>query len=290
MGDSMESDGVSDRAAVYETLDVEAARAETMCHGEGLVGALKYEAGSIHAYKFATGVLELCLQKGLNLQTHTPVTELGHLDGGGRFRTAVTRRGTIAAENIIVATNGYASHLLPQLRGRVVPLRGQITAQRPSSRLTAMNPHGLPTTYSFIYPGGYEYMIPRPPLPGVPVSAVGSIIIGGGLGVLPERGLSEYGETNDCDLNGTNSSYLRKTLPRFFGDNWGPDDAVVEKEWTGVMGATEDGLPFVGEVPGEKGLWVSAGFNGHGSVSLFLVLELPLLTENTRDGTLLKMC
>jgi glycine/D-amino acid oxidase-like deaminating enzyme len=273
MGESMESEGVGDPAAVYETLNVEAARTETMCRGEGVVGALKYEAGSIHAYKLVTGVLELCLRKGLNLQTHTPVTELGILDGGGEgmLRTAVTQRGTIAAANIIVATNGYASHLLPQLRGRIVPLRGQMTAQRPSSKLAGMNPHGLPTTYSFIYPGGYEYMIPRPQLPGVPASAVGTILIGGGIGVLPEQGLSEYGETNDCVLNETNSTYLQKTLPRFFGDSWGPDDAVVEKEWTGVMGVTADGLPFVGQVPDEKGLWVSAGFNGHGNVSLFSV-------------------
>jgi glycine/D-amino acid oxidase-like deaminating enzyme len=273
MRESMEDDDHKDPAAMYETLDVEETKAETMCLGEGVVGALRYEAGSINAYKFVTGVLELCLQKGLNLQTYTPVTELSNLDSEGSLWAAVTERGRIAAKNLIVATNGYASHLLPQLLGCIVPLRGQITAQRPSSKLTAMNPNGLPTTYSFIYPSGYEYMIPRPRLPGVPLTAVGSIIIGGGLGVLPEQGLSEYGETNDCDLNPTNSIYLRGTLPRFFGDNWGPDDPVVEKEWTGVMGVTVDELPFVGEVPGRKGLWISAGFNGHGSASLLLVSE-----------------
>jgi glycine/D-amino acid oxidase-like deaminating enzyme len=32
------------------------------------------------------------------------------------------------------------------------------------------------------------------------------------------------------------------------------------------MGATADGRPFVGEIPGLKGVWVSAGFNGHGMV------------------------
>lgn len=32
------------------------------------------------------------------------------------------------------------------------------------------------------------------------------------------------------------------------------------------MGATADGRPFVGNVPGHKSLWISAGFNGHGMV------------------------
>jgi glycine/D-amino acid oxidase-like deaminating enzyme len=32
------------------------------------------------------------------------------------------------------------------------------------------------------------------------------------------------------------------------------------------MGATADGRPFVGEVPSKKGMWISAGFNGHGMV------------------------
>jgi glycine/D-amino acid oxidase-like deaminating enzyme len=38
------------------------------------------------------------------------------------------------------------------------------------------------------------------------------------------------------------------------------------QEWTGIMGATADGRPFIGEVPGKKGMWISAGFNGHGMV------------------------
>ena len=34
----------------------------------------------------------------------------------------------------------------------------------------------------------------------------------------------------------------------------------------GVMGITGDGLPYVGPVPAEQGLWISAGFNGHGKL------------------------
>ncbi|KAF3357928.1 hypothetical protein VdG1_05593 [Verticillium dahliae VDG1] len=39
-------------------------------------------------------------------------------------------------------------------------------------------------------------------------------------------------------------------------------------EWTGIMGYSRDFLPWVGEVPkalgGDTGLWVAAGYTGHG--------------------------
>jgi len=35
-------------------------------------------------------------------------------------------------------------------------------------------------------------------------------------------------------------------------------------EWSGIMGYSRDGRPWVGEVPGKQGVWVCAGFTGHG--------------------------
>ena len=98
------------------------------------------------------------------------------------------------------------------------------------------------------------------------------IVIGGGLGKLPEAGASEYGTVNDTALNREISAYLQGTLVRYFGR---PSPATraeetdayeIVQEWTGIMGATADGRPYVGEVPGKKGLWITAGFNGHGMV------------------------
>lgn len=38
----------------------------------------------------------------------------------------------------------------------------------------------------------------------------------------------------------------------------------AEKEWTGIMGFSRDGSPWVGNVPTMPGVWISAGFSGHG--------------------------
>ncbi|KAK8196629.1 hypothetical protein M8818_006794 [Zalaria obscura] len=251
--------GAEDPAAKYEIFDAKETEEKFFC--PGAIGAFTYQAGSLSAYAFATGVLKLCLERGLNLLTNTPALSVSPAPSTSdpQLWTTWTPRGAIKAPNLILATNGYTPHLLPQLQGLIVPLHGQITAQRPGTALPPLN-----TTYSFIYTTGYEYAISRPPS----TSDAGTILIGGGLGILPAHGACQYGNTDDSALNPDLSSYLYSSASSRFAGYWGDDDAAgrIKREWSGVMGATADGLPYVGAVPGEKGLWVCAGFNGHGMV------------------------
>ncbi|KAF2433385.1 FAD dependent oxidoreductase [Tothia fuscella] len=249
----------------YAIYDADAARREFLTPGEDVCGAITYAAGSISAYRFGVGILKMCLKLGLNLQTFTPAEAISSSEG---IWTAKTPRGEIMTPNLILATNGYSAQLLPQLQGKIVPIRGQVTAHRSGPKISKLRPQGLDTTYSFIYRNGYEYMIPRPFLPSTPEHLSGDIVIGGGIGKLPNEGLSEYGETDDTVLNSNNSAYLHQTTKTYFGENWGDDHPTerVRNDWTGIMGFTGDGHPLVGELPGKKGLWISAGFNGHGMV------------------------
>jgi glycine/D-amino acid oxidase-like deaminating enzyme len=237
---------------------------------ERVHGGVGYFAGSLSAYKFGVGVLKLCLGRGLHLQTRTPVTGLEKKKeevGDGEAMSSCwwevkTPRGVIRAKRVILATNGYTAAVWPRFQGVVVPLRGQVTAQRPGSRMPRRG--CLPTTYSFIYEKGYEYMIPRPE----GSRFAGDIVIGGGLVRAPDDGLLEFGTTDDGAVNESISQYLRETTPRYFGPDWGDDDPEgrVRSEWTGVMGFSPDGFPLVGQVPGETGLWASCSFQGHGMV------------------------
>ena len=239
----------------YKVLGAEEARRKSLC--PDALGAFVYEAGSVSAYKFAIGVIKLALEKGLNLQTNTPVTHISKdLPNAWRLETP---RGVISTKNAVLATNGYTAHLLSAFQGVIVPLRGQITAQRPGSHL----PSPLPLTYTFAYKNGYEYMIPRPK----GTKHEGDIVIGGGWTNLPDEGVSEFGETDDSVLAPPVSEYLFDSTKRYFGDeNWGEDhpDGRIRTEWTGIMGNSADGLPYVGGMPEEKGLWASVSFNGHG--------------------------
>jgi hypothetical protein len=55
---------------------------------------------------------------------------------------------------------------------------------------------------------------------------------------------------------------------RFCG--WEDSNATNDYVWTGIMGRTSDGQPFVGKVPGKENIWVLAGFNGGGMAIIAL--------------------
>ncbi|KAI1265499.1 FAD dependent oxidoreductase [Xylariaceae sp. FL1019] len=249
-------------ASIYSLHTPEQVRTRFYCGdggNEGVSGGISYEAGSIHAYKFTIGVLKLCLAKGLNLQTSTPATSVEQLPDG-RWKVE-TPRGVISAKKLVMATNGYTAHLLKKFQGVIIPLRGHVTAQRPGLKMPQM---GLRYTYSFLYEGGYDYMVPR----AKGTEFAGDIIIGGQLVNAKNGALGEYGTTDDSSGDTDILQGLYDSLPNYFGHSWGEDhpEGRIRKQWTGIMGYGPDGLPFVGEVPGQKNLWMAAGFQGHGMV------------------------
>jgi glycine/D-amino acid oxidase-like deaminating enzyme len=288
--------------AVRKRFQVDAGNTNPFIEGkEEVVGAFEYMAGRVNAYRFSTGMLMKCLQEGVHIGTNMPVLRIEPSHDGEKFLwNVVTTEYTFSVKAVILATNGYTSFLEPSLQGKIVPLRGQITAQKPGQKSTLPTP--LPTTYSFIYKNGYEYMIPRP-LP----DGGQHIVIGGGLGRLSDKGASEYGTVDDASLNPNISKYLYGSLSGSFGaERWGEanyseSSERVVQEWTGIMGATADGRPFVGKMPVRqnsqfpenyhsakhlyRGLWISAGFNGHGMVQCLKSAEaLAMMIKNDTTG------
>ena len=255
--------GPNDPAACYTFWTAHETKEKFLCRGA--MGAVTYQAGSISAYKFVSGVLELCLDKGLNLQTQTAATCVRKQ---GRFWLVETARGSIQAEQIILATNGYTAHLLPALQGVVVPLRGHITAQHPGNK---MPKKGLSMTYSFIYDDGYDYMITCPPGSANP----GDIIIGGGLTKTGAKGLFEFGTSDDSKCDPVIVKYLENCTADNYDGFWGDDDPKgrVYKAWSGIMGYSADGFPLIGQVPEAEGLYIAASFQGSGMVLSFSCAE-----------------
>ncbi|KAI1472933.1 FAD dependent oxidoreductase [Daldinia caldariorum] len=267
-----------DDASVYAVHGAEEMRSKFFCGSggdEGVYGGLSYEAGSLNSYKFAIGVLKLCLEKGLNLHTNTPALNLEKLESGGW--KVKTSRGSIYAQKMVLATNGYTANTLKSFQGIIVPLRGHVTAQRPGLSIPKDR---LAGSYSFFSEKGYDYMIQRPK----GSKFEGDLVIGGALSKAVAEGLEEYGTTDDTTLNEDIVKALEDSLPRYFGDNWGEDnpDGRIRNAWTGIMGYSPDGLPFVGEVPGEKDLWVSTSFQGHGMVLCWMCARALTVMMNSR--------
>jgi glycine/D-amino acid oxidase-like deaminating enzyme len=142
---------------------------------EGL-GAISYPAYKLSPYKFVCGVLEICLKKGLNLQTNTPVLEVSQVPsrGGEKEKRWVvhTDRGLILAQKVILATNAYTPALYPPLSEFIIPTRGQVAAIRPGANI-AGNP-ALERTCGLNSAISGDYMQSR----SEGTSGAGDIIIG----------------------------------------------------------------------------------------------------------------
>lgn len=119
-----------------------------------------------------------------------------------------------------------------------------------------VRPH-LSNTYNINFgPGqGVDYLNPRPD---------GGVVVGGGAWMFAADEKSWKNNIDDAHLFPPRvMSYWRAYMQtRFFG--WEDSGSVEDFMWTGIMGRTGDGQPFVGRVPGQHHVWVLAGFNGGG--------------------------
>lgn len=105
----------------------------------GAAGCITTTAGAIHPYRLITGILSRLLNEYSDqfyLYTHTPCISIASPKDGSLY-TISTPRGTLYAPHVVHATNGWVSHLLEPLRGKIIPLRATMTAQRPGLSLGA---------------------------------------------------------------------------------------------------------------------------------------------------------
>ena len=88
-------------------------------------GMFTEDAGLIHPSRYHKGLLELCLNAGVQLVSDNRV--IGILDEGQRKRVE-TEQGIFSAREVVLATNGYTDALLPWHRQRLVPISSTVVA------------------------------------------------------------------------------------------------------------------------------------------------------------------
>ena len=224
-------------------------------------------AGSLWPYKLIAFILEKIIKEGhLNLQTKTPVTKIEPCtDSHSGQRTAArqilhTPRGTIKTRHVILATNGYTAHLLPEFADLIVPERGVMTALLPPTKSER-----LENSYGFVgalggNPIHDDYLVQRP-LSGVADSA-GHLMFGGGY---VAKKLNMIGETDDSVLDEGSTKYLRETLLKLLllgGETKGLSELTATHQWSGIWGTSKDHHPWVGAVPDRPGVWLAGGYSG----------------------------
>jgi gamma-glutamylputrescine oxidase len=155
---------------------------------------------------------------------------------------SVTEHATVAARHVVVAADGAMPALVPNYEGLVRARRLHMLASEPAHRIVEQ----------LIYPRwGYEYFQQLPD---------GRVLLGGYSDLDGEASYTDREE---------GSAPVWERLEGYLHEELGLDAGVTHR-WVGIVGYTDDRLPYVGEVPGRAGLYVAGGYSGHGNVPGYL--------------------
>ena len=245
-----EADHVRDHAAA---LRADGFPGETVEHDDlppalqrtGLVGCLTDHDGALHPARWYRMLAAAAEAAGARIHEGTRVEAPVAAPGEGPVLVASTDAGanaTVRARNVVVAADGALPTLVPEYAGRVRSRRLHMVATEPLP----------PTIENLVYARwGFEYLQQRPD---------GRILVGGFSDV---DGESSY---TDSDAG---SPLIWDRVDAYLREDLGVS-AELSHRWAGVVGYSDDSLPYVGEVPGRPGLHVSGGYTGVGNVPGFM--------------------
>jgi gamma-glutamylputrescine oxidase len=185
-------------------------------------------------------------------------------EAGAEFRLGkrLERLDDREAPDIVLATDGYGRGLVPELDERIWPARGQVVATEPLEERLFPIPHYARQ--------GFDYWQQLED---------GRLVAGG------FRDFSIMSELTDVEET---TPVIQDALTSFIHDLLGRAPEITHR-WAGIFGLTQDLLPLVGRVPGYDGVWVAAGYSGHGNVLGFLSGGLVALALLGEDDPLLEL-
>jgi gamma-glutamylputrescine oxidase len=205
----------------------------------GLVGCFTDHDCALHPARWYRLLAAAAEKAGARIHEGTRVRGPVPAPGEG---PVTTERNSVRARHVIVAADGALPALVPEYAGRVRSRRLHMVATEPLPRAIE----------TMVYARwGFEYLQQRPD---------GRILVGG------------FGDV-DADDSYTDSDVgsplIWDRVEAYLRDDLGVDPAISHR-WAGVVGYSDDSLPYVGEVPGRDGLYVSGGYSGVGNVPGFM--------------------
>ena len=197
------------------------------------------QGATAHPLKFRNAVLAHCLTKGLQYHSGQQVTEVA--ERGEQVVITLQNNKQLHADAVVLATNAYTG-LLSQFfaaRQLITPFRGQILTSAPLPTKPAL-------TMPFSFNHGYEYGL---------LTTDNRLMLGGW-----RENTDGEQHTYDLTPNPTVEAGLKDFATQYltFAAN-----LTWDYSWSGIMGASTSGLPYVGPTPSSR-IYVCAGFTGHG--------------------------
>lgn len=173
-------------------------------------------------------LLAIAVQKGMNLQTNTPVLEISESADTEGYWTLTTPRGTTKAKQVLFATNGYTSGVLPQYRDKIIPMRGVVGRVVVTAPLAPTAGKILGSCSPKWAPLLHDYYGVRPDE---------SLIIGGAWRKLRGHPDEYVNVFDDSTLIPSTDGYFEGWAEETFR-GWEDAGTKVEHVWTGIMGVS----------------------------------------------------
>ncbi|MCC5983281.1 MAG: FAD-binding oxidoreductase [Rhodobacteraceae bacterium] len=191
-------------------------------------GVIDHGAGHVHPLRFALGLARAALAAGAVIHENTLVT---HVTDGPRPKVE-TEQGSIEADHVILAANGYLGNLNGQVAARVMPINNFIIATEPLDPGTVLARNVAVADSKFVV----NYFRLSEDL---------RLLFGGG---------ESYGYQFP-DIVATVRKPMLEVFPHL-------KDARIDYAWGGTLAITRTRLPYFAR-PGQNVLSAS-GYSGHG--------------------------
>ncbi|AMX84486.1 glycine oxidase [Geobacillus subterraneus] len=210
----------------------EALEMEPRLAAEAIVGAMYIEGdGQVSAPDLASALAHAAASAGARLYEHTEVVNI-RSDAGGHLID--TTGGTFAAGAVVIATGAWASRLgaLLGLSLSVYPVKGECVMVRTS----------VPLLKATVFAKNGCYIVPK---------RGNQLLIGA----------TSAPGTYDRRVSAGGVMSLLHRAARLLPD---VQQAEWVRAWSGIRPQTKDGLPYIGEHPERRGLFVAAGHYRNG--------------------------
>lgn len=219
---------------------------------------LSKKSAMMHMGRYAAGLADAASRRGAVIYEDAAVTGQG---SAGARHILQTMRGTVTADQVLVATGAYTTPNFGYFRRRIIAVGSFIIATRPltDAEVAATMP-GNRTCVNSMNIGNYFRLSPD-----------NRLIFGG---------RARFSATSDQRSDAKSGEILRESLARIF-----PQLAHVEIDycWGGLVDMTRDRYPRAGY---HDGLWYAMGYSGHGaqfSTHLGMVMADAMLGRNDRN-------
>lgn len=195
-------------------------------------GSIDWGAGHLNPLKFVLGLARIVRDAGTTIHEQTRAMSIAR---GDTIRVT-TDKGTITADHLLVAANGYLGNLIPEVAARVMPINSYIAATEPmgAERAKALIPDNVAVADSRFVVNYYK------------LSPDHRMLFGG---------REAYGYKDPVDISGAIRRRMISIYPQLA-------DLRIDYDWGGTLGITMNRMPYFARIG--KNILNASGFSGHG--------------------------